>query len=149
MPRMKNVDDIVGAPVEVGCTVTPKGRASAIMTGGVLGGAFGAAGRVVGQMAREAGSAGASPLPAWSGALGYLAVTATEIVLLSAKQGLVSPKAVAVLARAPRSAVAGMALGDGKLAKPLAVSFGGDVVWEFEVPRVQWKDADAVLGAFA
>ncbi len=146
---MKNVEDVVGSPVQVGCTVTPKGRASAIITGGVVGGAFGAAGRVVGQMAREAGSAGASPLPAWSGALGYLAVTADEIVLVLGKQGLMSPKAVSVIARAPRSSVAGMALGEGKVAKPLAVSFGGDVTWEFEIPRVQWKDADALLGAFA
>ena len=68
---------------------------------------------------------------------------------MEGKQGLTKPKAVSVLARAPRSEVLSAALGDGKLTKPLVIAFRGDVTWEFEIPRVMWKDAEKVLTALA
>ncbi len=143
---MKGAQELVGTSIDAGCTVTAKGRSKAIATGGVAGAALGSAAQVAGQMQGARSGDGASPLPTGAASLGYLAVTADEVVLCQAKQGLVSPKAVGVLARAARAEVTGAVLGDGTLQRPLTITFANGVTWEFEIPRVQVKGAEQVLG---
>src|SRR5690348_17838107 len=120
---MKGADDLIKAAIIAGSPVTSKGRAKAIMTGAVVGQVAGSIGKVGAEMGAERKGEGASPMPAKAFALAYLAVTADELVLLEAKNGLIGPKAVGVLATAPRSDVAGVEFGEGKLQAPLKLSF--------------------------
>ena len=141
---MKNVEQVVGAPVITGSLVTAKGRAKAVM-GGAIAGAVGSAARVGAQMAAERSGAGASPLPTNAFSLGYLAVTAEDIVVVEGTQGMLGPKAKSVLVRVPRSCAQAAHWGGGALAKALTIEFTDGVTWELEVPRANVKHAEAVL----
>ena len=142
---MRNVDQLVGSPIEAGVIVTPKGRPKAVMTGAAIGQAAGSALKVGAEMAAERAGGGRSPLGTRSGQIGYLALTATELVLVAGRQGLTSPKATSVAARVARERVSSAALGEGKLALPFDVTFDDGVCWEFEVGRANTKQARAVL----
>lgn len=146
---MKGAAELIGAPIEAGSPVTAKGRAKAVMTGAAAGQLLGSVAKAGAEMVQERRGGGASPLPAKSWSLGYLALTADALILLEAKNGLLAPKAIGELARAPRSAVATTELGDGKLQSPLSITFDDGQVWEFEIPRVQVKKTRAILDALA
>ena len=142
---MENIEAVVDAPILVGSLITSKGRARAIMGGAVAGAIGGAAARVAVQMAGERGGTGSSPLPSFAFAIGYVAVTAEEIVLVAGRQGLIGPKAERVVARVSRTAAVAAELGTGTLVRPLKVSFDNGDVWELEVPRANTKHIEAVL----
>jgi hypothetical protein len=145
---VRNVEQLVGDPIEAGVVVTPKGRAKAVISGAVVGQVAGSALKIGTQMTAEHSGAEASPLGTLSGRLGYLAVTASELVLLEGRPGLVSPKATSVAARAPRARVSSVAIGEGKLALPFEVSFGDGARWEFEVGRANAKQARSIAQLF-
>jgi len=58
-----------------------------------------------------------------------------------------SPKAGKELARVPRSAIASIAMGDGKLTAPMQIDLEDGIRWDFDVPRVQFKNAREVTTA--
>jgi hypothetical protein len=74
-----------------------------------------------------------STTPAFRGP-GFLALTADEIVLLTIKQGLLTAKPSAVLAKVPRAAVAGATLGVG-MTPVLSLLFDNGQAWSFGITR--------------
>src|ERR1041385_2941998 len=125
----------LGAPQVAGAWVNRRGKAKRTMStvsGAEIGGVVGS---VVG-----AGLGKGSPQPTAEtpqfGAFAYLAVGADEVALVKGKQGLVGLKMTGdVVARAPRSEVASVELGQGKVAFPLTVTFTNGSQWDLEVAR--------------
>ena len=140
---MKNVQELVGNPVLDGVLLTPKGRAKAVI-GGAIGGGAGSALKEGAQMATAHAGQGVSPSPAGTWKLGYVAVTAEEVVLLEARPALIGTKATGVLAGSQRAALARVSAGDGKTTLPLHVEFNDATSWEFEIARANFKDARRV-----
>lgn len=136
---MASIDDLVGAPVQASALVTGQGRGS-MMTGEIFGGAIGKA--VAEGRAQERTT---SPIPADSE--GYLALTADELVLLSAKNGAFTKKPKEVLQRVPRSQIREVALGEGKMQVALVVAFADETFWSLEVPRPVLKKAKGLIAA--
>jgi hypothetical protein len=127
----------LGAPQVAGTFVSPKGLTRK-MTGAAAGGVVGA---VIG------GMGGAKETPAF-GNLGYVAVTADELAIVKGKSGLFKPKVgTEVIARAPRGEVASVELDRGALKSALKIQFADGGSWEFEVPKVHKKTAEAVTTA--
>ena len=88
-------------------------------------------------------SGGAPELPSF-GRVGYLSVTDGEIAIVRTRRGAFSMKITDhVLARAPRTAVAGVEFVAGMLSH-LTISFDNGVVWEFDIPMVNRKTAERV-----
>jgi hypothetical protein len=86
---------------------------------------------------------GAPELPSF-GRVGYLSVTDGEIAIIRTRRGAFSTKITdQVLARVPRSAVAGVEFEAGMLSH-LTISFGNGVVWEFDIPMVNKRTAEGV-----
>ncbi|HEX6653655.1 MAG TPA: hypothetical protein VF072_12995 [Thermoleophilaceae bacterium] len=88
---------------------------------------------------------GPSPLEPGTASIGMLAVTADEVVLLNGRRGMVKPVATGLAGRGPRSAVAGVELGKGKLTAPLRVAWRDGSAWEVDVPRGEAKRARALV----
>jgi hypothetical protein len=97
---------------------------------------------------------GATPTPSQTprfGRAGFLALTQTEIALLTMK-GQFIPKLSEVLARKQRSEVISAELGTGAVA-PLTIQFAGGETWQFEISKLVHKDArtlaDSLRGSAA
>jgi hypothetical protein len=67
-------------------------------------------------------------------------------VLVKGKQGLLGLKMTDdVVARVPRSDVASVELGSGKVAIPLTITLGDGGLWELEVARAQKRAAERLV----
>jgi hypothetical protein len=71
--------------------------------------------------------------PAFRGP-GFLAMTAADVVLLTVKQGLLTAKPSAVLAKVPRADVAGATLRVG-ITPVLSLLFDNGQAWSFDITR--------------
>jgi hypothetical protein len=71
--------------------------------------------------------------PAFGGP-GFLALTTDDVVLLTIRQGLLTAKPSAVLAKVPRAHVAGATLGVG-MTPVLSLLFDNGQAWSFDITR--------------
>jgi hypothetical protein len=142
---MADASSVLGAPEVAGAWVNRRGKAERTMgtvAGAEIGGAVGA---VVG-----AGISGRAPQPKPDtppiGAFAYLAASATDIVLVKGKQGLMKLKMTdEVVAKIPRTDVLSIELGEGKLAAPLTITFGNGGHWDLEVARAHRGAAERLV----
>jgi hypothetical protein len=143
---VKGVEELIGTPVVAGCVVNPPGSAGSIGRGAAarsLG-----AGATVGVHADgdvAAKSANALPQPTGSWEAAYLALTATDLVLVWVKQGLIRPKPGGELARIPRSAVVSYSLAEGGLQSPFALTLTDGAQWSFGLPKLYVKAAKGLI----
>jgi hypothetical protein len=119
----------LGAPEVAGSFVNPKGLSNKFSNAPVV--------------PATGLPAGAPELPRF-GRVGYLSVTDEEIAILRTRRAAFSTKITdEVLARAPRSAIAGVEFDAGMLSH-LTISFDNGVAWEFDIPMVNKKTAEGV-----
>ncbi len=143
---MADASSALRAPQLAGTWVNSKGTARKLVSsvaGRELAGAVGsiAAGTIAGRSAD-----GVTDTPDF-GRDAYLAISENEVALVKTKQGLMKLKLTdEVHARAERSAVAHAALGSGKLACPLTITFVNGSRWELDVPRGGKSAAEKVVG---
>jgi hypothetical protein len=91
-----------------------------------------------------AASEGAPELPHF-GRVGYLAVTADEIVIVATKNAALWTRiGDRVLARARRSAITAVEL-DAGLLSHLTIEFDNEVSWEFDIPRLNRGTTEGVV----
>jgi hypothetical protein len=142
--EMADASTALGAPQIAAAWVSRKGTGRRVAKG-VVGAEIGAGlGSAVGsRMGIAAGQTAETPS---FGSFGYLAVSATELVLVKAKQGLASMKLTGeVVARVPRGDVASAELGEGKLVAPFTIRFISGGVWELEVARARRRGAEELI----
>jgi hypothetical protein len=142
-----DASDALGAQQIAGTWVNPRGMAKKFVAQ-VAGSEFGgAAGRMAVRRATGDPNAGLVGSPDF-GRDAYVAVSEREVVLVKTKQGLMKLKLTdEAIAREPRSEVASVELGDGKIACPLTISFSDGARWELDVPRAGKKAAKGVVAA--
>jgi hypothetical protein len=130
---MADASNALGAPEVVGAWVNSSGKGKRTMNA-VAFGQYGASGGIPATV----------ETPNFGG-FGYLALSATDMVLVKGKQGLVGLKLTDdVVAKVPRSEVAAIELGEGKLTAPLRIKFVGGGEWTLEVARANRKGAERV-----
>jgi hypothetical protein len=79
------------------------------------------------------------------GRVGYLAVTRDQVAVLTTKHAaLWTQLGDRVLARVPRAAIASIEL-EARLLSRLRIAFENDVVWEFDIPRLNRSTAESVV----
>jgi hypothetical protein len=128
--------------------VEPRGMIRSIVAATAGREVLGALGSMTAERAAGAGTEGASPLA--KGAIAYLSVSGGEVVLYKAKRGAFKPKPTEeVIASAPRETVRGAAIEKGRIAGVLKVSFEDGSTWEFDVPKVHLKGAQAIEASLA
>jgi hypothetical protein len=129
---MADASSALGAPEVAGAWVNPTGKARRTVDA-VGFGQYGASGE------RSAET------PTFGG-FGYLALSATELVLVKGKQGLVGLKLTDdVVAKVPRNEVTSIQLGEGKISAPLTIAFGSGRQWDLEVARAHRRAAERVV----
>jgi hypothetical protein len=128
---------MLSSPQLAGVKVNPKGMAKRV-SGGV-------AGSLPARIVYGKTDQTTSQTPNF-GRLAYLAVTDSELALITLKSGLVTSKLDEVIARIPRSEVQSAELGSG-LASPLKITFSNGDTWQLEVPPPNKKHAQAVVHA--
>jgi hypothetical protein len=141
---MKNVDKHLAEPIIGSCLVTPKGAAAGAMAGAVLG-AGGSMAKAAADTAASQYGNGKAPLDSGTAAVGMLALTADDVVLLNGRRGMLKPVATGLAGRAPRRELAGVELGKGKLVAPLRLSWTDGTEWQLNVPRAEAKKAQALV----
>jgi hypothetical protein len=109
-----------------------------------------AAAEIGGGVGAAVGAGKGSPQPTPEtpafGAFGYVAVSATELVLVRAKQGLTGLKMTDdVVGRVPRSDVVSAELGEGTLASAFMITLSNGDQWELEVARANRGKAEQVV----
>jgi hypothetical protein len=135
----------LGAPEITGAWISSSGTARRV-AGTVAGmeagrAASSIAGKVVGGGVAQKSDA----TPAFSG-YAYLALSATELVLVKGKQGLVGMKLTGeVISRTPRSAIASIELGEGKVAAPLTITYNDGTRWDLEAARARRGAVERVI----
>jgi allophanate hydrolase subunit 2 len=128
--------------------VEPRGMIRSIVAATAGREVLGALGSMSAESAASAGTEGASPLK--KGDIAYLSVSGGEVVLYKAKRGAFKPKPTdEVIASAPRETVRGAAIEKGRIAGVLKVSFEDGSTWEFDVPKVHLKGAQAIEASLA
>jgi hypothetical protein len=128
--------------------VEPRGMIRSIVAATAGREVLGALGSMTAERAAAAGTEGASPLA--KGGIAYLSVSGGEVVLYKAKRGAFKPKPTEeVIASAPRETVRGAAIEKGRIAGVLKVSFEDGSTWEFDVPKVHLKGAQAIEASLA
>ena len=136
----------LGAPQIAGAWVNRKGKGKRTMgavAGAQIGGVVGAA---VGAGLRGKGSPQPSTETPEFGGFGFLAVSETDLVLVKGKQGLMGLKMTdEVVGKVPRSDVASIEIGPGRLVSPLTITFGNGGQWEVEVARASKGAAERVV----
>jgi hypothetical protein len=146
---MADASTALGAPEVAGVWVNRRGmakRGMGAVAGAQIGGAVGAA---VGSGLSK-GSPQPTPETPNFGGFGYLGVSATELVLVKGKRGLVGLKMTDdVVAKVPRSDVVSVDFGEGKLASPLTITFGNGSQWELEVARASRGAGQRVVAELA
>jgi hypothetical protein len=134
---MADASSALGAQQVAGGWVNRRGKAKRGMgtvAGAQIGGVVGAA--VAGGISGKGGSPQPTPETPDFGAFGYLAVSATDLVLVRGKQGLTGLKMTDdVVAKVPRGDVVSADLGKGTIASALSIWFADGVRWELEVAR--------------
>lgn len=78
------------------------------------------------------------------GQVGYLALTADEVVIFSGKQGLIRPKIIGLVTRRPRRDLSSFQLEQGKMLVSGSIVFSDGAEWTFEVPRARAKQMATV-----
>ena len=128
--------------------VEPRGMIRSIVAATAGREVLGALGSMTAERAAAPGTEGASPLG--KGAIAYLSVSGGEVVLYKAKRGAFKPKPTEeVIASAPRETVRGASIEKGRIAGVLKVSFEDGSTWEFDVPKVHLKGAQAIEASLA
>jgi hypothetical protein len=93
--------------------------------------------------------AGAPEVPDF-GRVGYLAASEHDLALVGTRTDALGTSLThEVLARAPRSAVRGVDLADGRVVSRLAILFANGVIWEFDVPTMARPTARGLVGVLA
>lgn len=136
---MKNLRELIGADPVLGCPVAAPGQMKGDLVKGTARSLLGAAGHAAAEVARSDG--GPSPFAGTRERFGYLAITADEVILVATRPALVGHKAVSVLARARRSDLVRLDIGEGKLGLPTSVVFADGSAWDVEVPKLKAKEA--------
>jgi hypothetical protein len=145
--EMADASRALGATQVAGAWVTRRGKAKRTMrtvAAAEIGGGVGAA----------VGSGKSSPQPTPEtpdfGAFGYVGVSATELVLVKAKQGLTGLKMTDdVVGRVPRSDIISVDLGEGTLASAFTITLSSGDQWELEVARANRRKAEQVVAELA
>lgn len=145
---MKNISKHISEPVVGSCLVMQKGSAKALMTGAVAG-AAGSAARAATDTVANNRASGASPLQGGPAALGVLAITDDEVVLLSGRRGMIRAKATGVAGRLPRRGLVDAELGRARLQAPLRLTWDDGSSWELAVPRKFVKQARGIVEQLA
>ena len=143
---MADASKALGAPEIAGAWIERKGFAKKEMNaiasaeiGGMLGAAVGTG------LSGKATPKPTAETPSF-GAYAYLALSANDLVLVKAKQGLTGLKLTDdVIASVPRSAVASVELGQGKVSSPFTITFSDGGTWELEVARARRRGAERVI----
>lgn len=124
---IKNGDEVAGSPLLGGVKVLGSGSGRAMASG---------AARVGFGRQRE------SPLKPRQ--LAVVALTAEDFLLLNFKHGAIHPIATAVLARIPRSEVAGAEVPKSLSMNRMTVAFSDGSLWNFEVTKPNAGKARAI-----
>jgi hypothetical protein len=141
-----NASAALGAPEIAGTLVNPTGYTKKAIAGTAGRQVAGMVGSAAGALATRDRDQGVSGLPDF-GRVGYVAVSATEVVVVKTKFGWRMTPTDEALARAPRSELASAVLEEGKLISHLTLRFANDQVWAFDIPRSDKKTARAVVAA--
>jgi len=145
---MKKLEHHLAEPVIGSCLVTPKGASTGTMAGAVLG-AAGSAAQAAADTAAGLHGRDKSPLASGTAALGMLALTADDVVLLNGRRGMLRPVATGLAAKTPRHQLVDAELGKAKLTAALRLSWADGTHWELDVPRAEIRKARALLDQLA
>lgn len=137
MPKIKQIDEVVGAPVHAAAWCIPKGGAWAQAAGQV--------GGLVGAAAASALQRGGEATDAPEGNQ-VVAVTDDELVTTTFSN-LVGIKAKRVTARLPRTEITGADLVGKKIIKTLTIHLADGSAWAFDCRTASHKDAARVVEA--
>jgi hypothetical protein len=138
------VADALGAPEIAGTLVNPKGYAKKAVARVAGREVAGLVGSVAAGLA--AGEPGAPDLPDF-GRVGYVAVSAADVMVLKTKTGWKMTPTDEVIVRASRADLAAVDWDEGKMVSHLTLNFSNGQVWQFDVPRTDKKTARAVVAA--
>jgi hypothetical protein len=142
VPRIKQIDDVVGAPVLAAAWCIGKGSAWA-PAGQVAGVAGALAAEALRRRAERKDDAPASAAPEGNV---VVAVTAEEVVTTTFSN-VIGIKAKKVTARLPRTQVVGADLEGKRIIKTLTLHLADGSVWAFDCRTVSHKDAAEVVAA--
>jgi len=144
---MSDASAALGAPEVAGAWISSSGTAKRVAST-VAGLDAGALGSAVAAKVVGGGSARTSAeTPAFSG-YAYIAMSATELVIVKGKQGLVGMKLTdEVIGRTPRSEIASIEMGEGKVAAPLTIAFSDGGQWDLEVARARRGGVEKLIAA--
>jgi hypothetical protein len=121
----------LGAPEVAGSFVNPRGLVKKLTAA------------TAGSVARDPGE-GAPDIPHF-GRVGYLSLTRDEIAIVKTRSGFRMRITEVVLARVQRTAISSVEFDGGMLLSHLTISFDNDVVWEFDIPKVNKKTCEQVV----
>ena len=142
---MADASKALGAPEIAGAWIERKGFAKKGMNAIASAEIGGMLGTAVGTGLSGKGTPKTAETPSF-GAYGYLALSANDLVLVRAKQGLTGMKLTDdVIASVPRSAVGSAELGQGKVSSPFTITFSDGGTWELEVARARRRGAERVI----
>jgi hypothetical protein len=136
----------LGGAEIAGTLVNPRGYAKKTVARVAGREVAGMVGSVAAGLAVRDGHAGVSDLPDF-GRVGYVAVSATEVVVVKTKTGWKMRPTDQVLVRAPRSELISAELEEGRMVSHLRLRFSNGRLWEFDVPRSDKQTARAVVTA--
>lgn len=141
---LKDADTVAGEPVVAGTMVSGPGTSDSPIGGGGLGAATRSVLEHLDER-RHGTTPRPSPLP--HGQAGYLAVTASRLLLMEIKVGTFSTRAARVLAEVPREEVNGADFSGGMAMIPLLIEFTDGTAWHFTVAKIYAGTARAVVAA--
>lgn len=139
-----DASELLGAPQIAAVKVMARGAtmSRAWNQGGAAGGLIGAVGGAFASgKAGQKGVAERAETPPFRGQA-LLALTDAEVALVGLKQGAISAKPTAVIARAPRDQITDATMSGGLVPK-LSISFSDGSAWSMDVPRVVKKQGDS------
>jgi hypothetical protein len=130
---MGDASNALGSPEVAGAWVNPSGMGKRTINAVAFG---------------QYGTGGSTPTAETPnfGGFGYLALSSTELAIVKGKRGLVGLKMTDdVVAKVPRTQVASVELGEGKIVAPLTITFGDGGQWNLEVARAHRGAAQRVV----
>lgn len=134
---------LVAEPIVVGAVVQPPGSIGSGRQGGVVGRAAAAA-IERGDRGKHRDVVRTSPIV--EGQRGFLAVTATRLVVMLAKNGFWTKKADSVLTEVSRDEIVGADF-DPAILSALVITFRDGTEWHFSVVKIDARNARAVVDA--
>ena len=141
---MKNAEKYVPEPILSSCLVMPKNAAKGTFVAAVAQNVSPAV-RATSDMLTEHAGKDRAPIDGGTAALGLLALTADDVVLVNGRRGMLKPVATGLGGRGSRGDLVRADLGDGKLVAPLRLAWADGTEWELDVPRGEAKRARALL----